>query len=194
MRGSASRGSPRRAEITEVALGLYAERGFRAVSVDDVARAAGASKTTITRFFGGGAGLVRAALVLEGDIVLAPLEAAAHDLDEFARVLHDTVYDDRCLTFLAFVLGEARSHPDVSQIFDEAVVQRIARTVAPAVADAAGTTGDPDRTSAAVQRFLGDLLGLDLLLAVTGRSPDPELLADRRRRAVAAVRRDASHR
>ncbi|MDC7120854.1 hypothetical protein OMK64_04840 [Cellulomonas fimi] len=109
-----------------------------------------------------------------------------------SRALHDAVFSDRCLTFLAYVLGEARSDAEVGRIFDEVVVQRIARTVGPAVARSAGTIGDEDGTSAAVARFLGDLLGLDLLLAVAGRHPDPEMFAHRRRPAVASVSRGAS--
>jgi mycofactocin system transcriptional regulator len=38
-------------QITDVALGLFAERGFDAVSVDDVARAAGISRRTLFRYY-----------------------------------------------------------------------------------------------------------------------------------------------
>ncbi|MBT0995514.1 TetR/AcrR family transcriptional regulator [Cellulomonas sp. DKR-3] len=185
MRGSAPRGEPRRAAITEAALELFVERGFRAVTVDDVARAAGASKATIARFYGGRQGLLTAALELEMDLVFAPVEGA-RDLPAFAEALHAVVFSPRCLQLLRFVVGETPSTPELGETFRGVVLPRIARAAAPLVARARGTEVDDASTPVAVDELLGDLLGTALLEAMTGGDPAPERLARLRRRALAS--------
>lgn len=187
MQGSA-RGERRRAQIVETALGLVLERGFSALTVDEVARTAGASKTTLMRFFGGRPGLLEATLALEMDLVFGPLEASVDDLDRFGAAFQDVLFSPRCLQMLRFVVGESVSDPALGEAFRALVLGRLASMIRPAVAAAVGQPIDSDSTGVAVDRYLGDLLGLEILRALSGGRPDRERLASYRARACAGLR------
>ena len=183
MRGSASRGEPRKAEIVAAALDLFVERGFRAVTLDDVARRAGTSKSTISRFFNGRSGLVDAALALELTLVFGELETASGDLAQFAEQFQTIVFAPRCLRLLQFVVGDSSHEPELGEVFRSVVLAPVIALVSPAVARAAGTEGDAAGTAAAADRFLGELLGLEILRALTGQPVDQVRLAGYRANA-----------
>lgn len=60
-----------RAELTQVALRLFAERGFEEVTVDDIARAAGMSKRSFFRYF-----------PAKEDVVLGGVDAMGDEIAE----------------------------------------------------------------------------------------------------------------
>ncbi|MCB2412236.1 TetR/AcrR family transcriptional regulator [Demequina sp. TTPB684] len=191
MKGSASRGQARRDGIANAALQLFLERGF-GVSVDEVAQAAGASKQTIYKFFGGREGLIGAAMQSELEAVVGPMRQAAKfagspedRLERFAQAYQDTLFADNCLAMYRFVIGATREHPGLSTVFNETVVEYLSGLVEPAVAAATGA--DPVRSREIVQMYLGILQGTELNRALAGMSPDASTLAGLRAEAVRAV-------
>src|SRR5438270_8734118 len=80
-RRSSRRKDERPAEIVSAALALFAERGFGATKLDDVARAAGIAKGTIYLYFATKEDLFRAVVRQELLPTLERFEAAAggHD-------------------------------------------------------------------------------------------------------------------
>jgi AcrR family transcriptional regulator len=89
----ASRRRVPRAERSEqmlgVALALFAERGFHAVSVDEVAAGAGVTKPMVYAYFGSKEGLFEACATRAADRLVAALEAsAAHHTDPGERMWH----------------------------------------------------------------------------------------------------------
>ena len=191
MKGSASRGEARRDTIAQAALAVFLERGFGA-SVDDVAQAAGASKQTIYRFFGGREGLIRAAMALELEAVIGPMRRAAsleappaEKLAAFAEAYQETLFADSCMTMYRFVIGSARGHPALSTIFNEAVMDYVIGLVAPTIADATASSGP--RSLALAEMYVGILQGAELNRVLAGLPADPARLATLRVDAVRAV-------
>ncbi|WP_291378935.1 TetR family transcriptional regulator [Demequina sp.] len=191
MKGSASRGQPRREAIAQAALQVFLERGFGA-SVDDVAHVAGASKQTIYKFFGGREGLIRAAMRSELEAVIGPMRLAAEfdgspqeRLERFAQAYQDTLFADNCLAMYRFVIGATREHPSLSAAFNETVVDYITGLVGPAVAEATGTT--PSRARELTEMYLGILQGAELNRALAGLPVHAGRLAALRADAVRAV-------
>ncbi|GAA1526059.1 TetR family transcriptional regulator [Actinomadura kijaniata] len=64
-----------RAELTEVALRLFAERGFEETTVDDIAREAGMSKRSFFRYFPAKEDVVLGGVDLMGELIVAELAA-----------------------------------------------------------------------------------------------------------------------
>lgn len=187
MKGSPSRGQGRRDAIAQAALELYLERGF-GVSVDDVAAAAGASKQTIYKFFGGRDGLARAAMELELERVIGPMREAAagagdpgERLAAFATAYQEVLFSDDCLAMYRFVIGTAGESPQFGAVFNETVVDYVVGLVTPLVAQVGRY--DEDAARDAAERFIGTLQGSELNRALAGTRPDAERLS--RLRALA---------
>lgn len=191
MRGSPSRGAGRRDAIAAAALALYLERGFDA-SVDEVAAAAGASKQTIYKFFGGRDGLAQAAMELELERVIGPMRAAAERdgsaqerLAEFAAAYQDVLFSDDCLAMYRFVIGAAGESPEFGEAFDATVVEYVVGLVTPLVAE---LTRDADGARDRADRLIGTLQGTELNRALAGVPVDRERLARLRALALAGLR------
>lgn len=183
MRGSA-RGDERRAQLVDVALDLIVERGFAALTLDAVATHAGASKSTLMRFFGGRQGLIEAALARELEIVLGPLADSTGDLDGFAATFQQVIFSSRCLQLLRYVVSEGATDPSVGETFRVHVLGTIADLVRPAMTAASGEAASVEDVEAAIDRYLGDLIGVEILRALSGGAPDPARLASYREKAL----------
>lgn len=186
MQGSA-RGEARKRQIVASALDLALERGFTALTLDEVARTANASKTTLMRFFGGRQGLIEATLALEMELVVDPLHEAAADLDRFGSAFQQVIFSDRCLGLLRFVLSEGATDASVGDAFRTTVLSSLAAMITPEVGRTLGLSPDDPHVTAAAEQFLSDLVGLELLRALSGGRPPPERLAALRERAVGEV-------
>jgi AcrR family transcriptional regulator len=125
-----SASSAPRARILEAARSLFAERGVREVSLEEVARAAGVGKATLFRRFGDGGALFLALLdeherelqdeVLRGEPPLGPGAPPSADPDLLAHLLL-AAFDAELLTALQ------------EQGRDEATVRDAIRAVVEAV-------------------------------------------------------------
>jgi AcrR family transcriptional regulator len=99
---------------------LFLERGYDGVSVDDIVREVGGSKTNVYSFYGGKDGLFLGVMdAILRDVVLPlkrlrlgglPFEAG---LRKFAKVLLTVLLDERHLAFQRLVITEALRHPQI---------------------------------------------------------------------------------
>lgn len=190
MKGSPSRGETRKAAIAEAALTLFLERGF-GVSIDEVAQAAGASKQTLYKFFGGREGLVGAAMALELERVMGPMREAATmsaapsvALDHFGAAYQQVIFSPDCLTMFRYVIGAACDDVNYGDVFATAVVDTVLDLAAPLVASAAGVQGDARDLA---DSYIGGLQGAELNRALAGVAPQPERLEALRSAALRAV-------
>lgn len=98
------RRSTTRGHIAEVALDLFGERGFDAVSVDDVAQAAGIARRTLFRYYAS----KNAILWGDFDAHLAHLRDLLDDVDP--RIPLSAALRDALLAFNTFGEAEAVAH------------------------------------------------------------------------------------
>jgi AcrR family transcriptional regulator len=125
-------------ELVEAALALFAEQGFAATRMRDVARRAGVSKGTVYLYFQGKEDLLRAAVrgsivpILDiGDDLELDSDASATDLLE--RLLRDWVgeFERRGVGGVPrLVMAEAGNFPEIAQEYISAVIQRARRLFA----------------------------------------------------------------
>ena len=114
----------RREQFLEVALDLFAERGFRGTTIRDIARAAGATEGLIYHYFPSKADLLRA--VIERHSV-APL-VVSEILQVRGAPVREALVQIGCrylelLTrnrrFVLMLIIDAQRDPDMARIFDE---------------------------------------------------------------------------
>jgi AcrR family transcriptional regulator len=114
------RGDERDAQIRAHATELFLERGYDGVSIDDILREVGGSKTNFYSFYGGKDGLFLAVMdatikelvqpMQQLRLTGLPLEAG---LLTFAETLLSTLLQPRHLAFQRLVIAEALRHPQI---------------------------------------------------------------------------------
>jgi len=139
-----------RAKILAAAAALFEERGAAAVSMDEVAAAAGVGKGTLYRRFGDQAGLAFAVL------------------EEQERALQERILSGPP------PLGPGALPPERLRAFLEALLDLVDRTVELHLLSETATVGARYRTG--VYAFYR--LHVELQLREAGRHRDPELIAD----------------
>ncbi|HEY0599238.1 TetR/AcrR family transcriptional regulator [Brevundimonas sp.] len=149
------RPADRPAEILSAALEVFAERGFQAARLEEVAKRAGVSKGALYLYFETKADLFRAVVTdaispniekVKG-LASAPVpfeQAARMGLGMMAR----TVAVDRRITgVVKLVIAESRNHPELAAIWHETVVepgvQLMSGLIAAAQARGEVRAGDP---------------------------------------------------
>jgi len=145
----------RPAEILAAALEVFAERGFQAARLEEVARRAGVSKGALYLYFETKADLFRAVVTeaispnIERVKAMAsaevPFETAVRmGLGLMARTL---VVDRRISGVVKLVIAESRNHPELATIWYETVVEPgvtlIGGLIAAAQARGEVRAGDP---------------------------------------------------
>jgi AcrR family transcriptional regulator len=128
----------RPAELLEAALDVFAEKGFAAARMEDIAARAGASKGTVYLYFPSKEAvfeaLVRSALV--PNVERAEAMAAGHDgpvaplLRRFLAMLAGIVRDPRLVVLPRLVVGELHRFPDLARFYKATVVDRALGLVA----------------------------------------------------------------
>src|ERR1700745_3115397 len=100
------RGEVRDAQLRAGALELFLERGYDGVSVDDIVREVGGSKTNVYSFYGGKDGLFLGVMDAILQDVILPLKrlrlgglSFEAGLRKFAKVLLTVLLDERHLAF-----------------------------------------------------------------------------------------------
>ena len=125
------RPADRPAEILAAALEVFAERGFQAARLEEVARRAGVSKGALYLYFETKADLFRAVVTdaISPNIERVKAMASAEvPFEQAARMglgmLARTVAVDRRITgVVKLVIAESRNHPELATIWHETVVE-----------------------------------------------------------------------
>ena len=149
------RPADRPAEILSAALEVFAERGFQAARLEEVAKRAGVSKGALYLYFETKADLFRAVVT---DAISPNLEhvkalaSASVPFEQAARMgvgmLARTVVTDRRITgVVKLVIAESRNHPELATIWHETVVEPGLQLMSGLIAAAQGRgeirPGDP---------------------------------------------------
>lgn len=149
------RPADRPAEILAAALEVFAERGFQAARLEEVARRAGVSKGALYLYFETKADLFRAvvtdAISPNLDRVKA-MAGAAVPFEQAVRMgvgmlARHVVTDRRITGVVKLVIAESRNHPELAAIWHETVVepgiQLMSGLIAAAQARGEVRPGDP---------------------------------------------------
>jgi len=184
-------------EILEAALGVFAERGFAAAKLTEIARRAGVSKAALYLYFETKEDLFRAVartLVAPNLTTLtAALEASDAPFAELAPALltgaAGLLADGRARSIIRMVLAESGNFPDLARIWREDVVEQMLTLVARLIARGQDrgeiVAGDPRLYAFSL---MGPLVMGGLFHAVFGEVGAPDLPALAAQHARAALR------
>jgi len=191
------RKATRPAEITAAALEVFADHGFAAAKLDDIARRAGVVKGSIYLYFATKEELfravVRSAIVPNMETVRGAAEAFDGPLAELApRLLAgaaDLLSRPSVLGFARMVIGESRNFPDIARIWHDEVVSPVIDTVARVISSAQARgevrEGDPRlHAFSLVGPLLMAALFADVFGEATSEPPDLAHLAEQHGRTI----------
>jgi AcrR family transcriptional regulator len=184
-------------EILEAALSVFAENGFAAANLTEIARRAGVSKAALYLYFETKEDLFRAAartLVAPNLTAIGEaLEASDVPFAELAPLLLTraaaVLGDSRAGDVVKMVIGESRNFPDLARIWREDVVEQmltlLARLIARAQTRGEVVAGDPRLFAFTL---MGPLIMGALFGAVFGPDEAPDLASLVKQHAEAVVR------
>jgi AcrR family transcriptional regulator len=158
------RSAARPAELRQAALRLFAERGYSAATIEDVARAAGVTVGTVYRYFTDKSSLLGSLVEWAGSVPLfdlAEARNAAQPPDGLRRALRQiwtTSRGEPHAGVLRILIGEGGSQPGLVARYRQAVLEP---TVAGLVELLGGGSAPDPRLVA--RATLGHLLGASVL-------------------------------
>jgi AcrR family transcriptional regulator len=187
----------RPAEIVDAALDVFAEKGFAAAKLDEIARRAGLSKATLYLYFETKEEIFRAVARTAVTSLVQALESPAEGPDapftELApRVLSraaGVMKGGRVPAIARMVIGESRNFPDLARIWHDDVVANVIGIVTGIIARAQRrgevAPGDPRLHAFSL---MGPMVMAMLFREVFGGvgtdPPDLQALADQHARAA----------
>lgn len=167
----------RRAQLLHVALDVFAEAGYHAASMDEIAERAGVSKPVLYQHFPGKQDLYLALLEASVDTVINGVKAAldsTHDnrrrVEATFELWYDYVADQRAAFRLVFE-ADLTSDPRV-----RALVERVTDESASAIAEV--IREDTNLSPAASHLLAAGLVGIGQVGARSWMSSDSELTKD----------------
>ena len=178
------RKTARPGEILEAALSVFAETGFAAAKLTEIARRAGISKAALYLYFETKEDLFRAVartLVAPNlTAMAAALEASEAPFAELATALlagaAGLLADGRAFSIARMVIAASSNFPDLARIWREDVVERMLALVAGLIARAQArgevVAGDPRLFAFSL---MGPLVMCGLFHAVFGEAGAPDL-------------------
>ncbi|WP_426528844.1 TetR/AcrR family transcriptional regulator [Bradyrhizobium sp. McL0615] len=180
----------RPAEIISAAIDIFAEKGFAAAKLDDVAKRAGIAKGTLYRYFETKDDMFRAvvqqaiaASLEETETGAAALQGSISDLVHMLLKRAANRMGDRRFPAIArMVIAESRTFPDLAVIWHDQLVSRMLGLVADLIAKAQARgevkSGDPKLYAFSI---LGPMVSAVLFAEVLGGTsaelPDIDRLA-----------------
>jgi AcrR family transcriptional regulator len=159
--------SDKQRAIIEAATRSFLASGYRAASMDAIAREAGVSKQTIYNYYGNKEALFSDVITQHcQDVLLSRLEAekARHDVEGtlrgFARTLLDIVLQPSVLALHRLIIAESARFPEVGEIYYRVGPERGNRRLAEYLdKQCAMRHLYIDNTYLAAQQFTGALIG-----------------------------------
>jgi AcrR family transcriptional regulator len=186
----------RPSEIIEAAIAIFAERGFGAARLEDVARRAGIAKGTVFVYFPTKDDLFRAVAQTVLTSHLERLHTAAADLDrpiaEFVPMLlaqaAAVIGEGRLPAMMRLLVAESRQFPDLARVWHDEVVSKVLGMLTLAIERAQGR-GEVKPGDARLYAFsiMGPMLASALFREVfreTARLPDLGELAEQHARTI----------
>ncbi len=183
-------------EILEAALSVFAEKGFAAAKLAEIARRAGVSKAALYLYFETKEDLFRAVartLVAPNlTTMAAAFEASEPPFSELAPALlagaAGLLGDGRAISIVRMVMAESGNFPDLARIWRDDVVEQVLALVAGLIARAQArgevVAGDPRLFAFSL---MGPLVMGGLFRAVFGEAGAPDLQALAAQHARAAL-------
>ncbi|ODT73295.1 MAG: TetR family transcriptional regulator [Pelagibacterium sp. SCN 63-23] len=175
-------------EVLDAAMEIFAEQGFAAAKVEDIARRAGVSKGTVYLYFSSKDAIIAAII----ERAVAPVATgalpriAAHEGDPrepitmLLRAIGDLLSDSRKLAIPKLFLREGMNIPAIAEIYRRNVLDRampvLTDLVARGVASGHFRPVDPALT---VRSIIGPVLAHVALSEVFGIRPEDGLALDR---------------
>ncbi|MFO1013715.1 MAG: TetR/AcrR family transcriptional regulator [Caulobacteraceae bacterium] len=140
------RKAARPAEITAAALEVFAEKGFAAARLDDIARAAGVSKGALYLYFETKeelfAAVVRETIAPRIEMVTAMAQAYEGPFADLARMIAAQVSEIAASTSIGgvvkMVIGESRNFPEIARLWHDALVAKALALVSGLIEKAQG--------------------------------------------------------
>jgi AcrR family transcriptional regulator len=115
------RGEERDVQLRQRASELFLERGYDGVSLDDLVRDVGGSKTNLYNFYGNKDGLFITVMDQMIRDIVQPLQSLVLDglslkagLRTFAKLLLEVLLQERHLAFQRLVIAESLRHPKIA--------------------------------------------------------------------------------
>jgi AcrR family transcriptional regulator len=167
----------RRAQLLHVALDVFAESGYHAASMDEIADRAGVSKPVLYQHFPGKLDLYLALLEASVDTVINGVKSALDSTQDNRRRVQATMelwYDyvaDRRAAFRLVFEADLTSDPRVRELV-ERVTEESARAVAEVIRE------DTNLSPAASHLLAAGLVGIGHVSARSWMSSDSELSRD----------------
>jgi AcrR family transcriptional regulator len=181
------RKTARPGEILDAALSVFAEKGFAAAKLTEIAQRAGVSKAALYLYFETKEDLFRAMArsLVAPDLaaIASALEASDAPFAELAPLLLARaavlLAEGRAASLVTMVIGESRNFPDLSRIWREDVVEQVLSLLSGVIARAQAR-GEVIAGDARLYAFslMGPLVMGGLFHAVFGEGgPDLQALA-----------------
>ncbi|CAG0966388.1 HTH-type transcriptional repressor BdcR [Gammaproteobacteria bacterium] len=120
-------GEKRREAIMEAAWGLFLEKGFEAVSVDEIIKKSGGSKSTVYDLFGSKEGLFLELITSVNERILTDARmpetsgySTREALTRLAWSITGQILTDRAIDMYRLSVSEAKRFPKIGKLFYEA--------------------------------------------------------------------------
>jgi AcrR family transcriptional regulator len=130
-------GEKRRKSMIDAAYSLFIEKGYSAVSLDDIIRVSKGSKSSIYKFFGNKEGVLRAVVTSLADEMLREIhvdfpsgKTPRESLNRIGMVLVDLALSENAINQHRHAVSIARDFPDVAKLWYESGPSRTMEGIA----------------------------------------------------------------
>lgn len=119
-------GRKRRSGMVEAAYTLFMEKGYASVSVDDIIRVSGGSKSSVYKYFGSKDGILKAVIESLADDMLREIhlefpsgKTPREALNRIGMVLVDLALSENAINQHRHAVSHAMTYPDVAKLWYE---------------------------------------------------------------------------
>lgn len=124
-------GRKRRSGMIEAAYSLFMEKGYASVSVDEIIRASGGSKSSVYKYFGSKEGILKAVIESLADDMLREIHlefpsggTPREALTRIGMVLVDLALSENAINQHRHAVSHAKAFPDVARMWYESGPKR----------------------------------------------------------------------